>query len=100
MWPVVPHRITLRTCHDLDWSVTVSCPKCRVSRTIWPDRAPERLQSVPLEKLLAQGVFKCSKAQYGCRGTPADILEVSAMDVGNLKTVARWETRPRRPSAA
>lgn len=67
---------------------------------IWPDKAPARLQAVPLEKLLAQGAFKCSKTQYGCNGTPANSLEVSAMDVGQLKIVARWEAGPGHPRAA
>lgn len=96
MWPVVSHRITLRTCQDLDWRVTVTCPKCRVSRMIQPDSAPAGLQAVPLEKLFARGAFKCSKAQYGCTGTPATRLTVDAMKGGQLQQVAEW-TRGQNP---
>lgn len=94
MWPVVPHRITLRVCRDLDWQVTVRCPKCRVSSMLPLDKlASGAMGDVSIERLFARGVFKCSKVQYGCNGTPAASVEVSAMDVGILKTVARWEAR-------
>lgn len=55
--------------------------------------ASSAMGDVSIERLLARGVFKCSKVQYGCNGTPAASVEVSAMDVGLLKTVARWEAR-------
>lgn len=48
---------------------------------------------VSIERLFARGVFKCHRVQYGCNGTPADRVEVSAMDVGVLKTVAKWFAR-------
>lgn len=91
MWPVNPSWITLRVCADLNWSVTVGCPKCRVATTIWPSKAPAALSAVPLHKLFADGAFKCRKVQYGCDGTPADRLHVDCMDVGMSKTVAKWE---------
>lgn len=89
-WPIIPHRITLRVCQDLDWRVTVSCPRCRVSTMIWPSKTPAALQAVPLQELLAQGAFKCRKVDRGCDGTPASGLSVDAMDVGMSKTVAQW----------
>lgn len=100
MWPVTAHRITLRTCHDMDWRVTVSCPKCGVSTMLaLSGLAKSAMGDVSIERLFARGVFKCSKVQYGCNGTPAASVEVSAMDVGILKTVARWEARPTHRAA-
>lgn len=91
MWPIREGMITLRVCADLGWQVTVGCPKCGVSTTIWPDKAPAALQAVPLHKLFADQAFKCKKVQYGCTGTPASRLTVDCMDVGMLKPVAKWE---------
>lgn len=89
MWPVIPHRITLRVCHDLDWRVTVSCARCRYTTMIWPGRAPERFQAVPLEKLFREGAFRCRKPQ--CEKAQASALTVDAIDVAVSKTVAKWE---------
>ena len=91
MWPVVPHRITLRVCQDMDWRVTVSCSKCRVSTMIWPGKTPVALQAVPLGDLLKRQAFKCYKVQYGCNGIPAGSLTVDCMDVGMLKEVAAFK---------
>lgn len=100
MWPVVAHRITLRACQDLDWRVTASCPKCGVSTMLPLTKiANSAMGDISIERLFARGVFKCSKVQYGCNGTPAASVEVSAMDVGMLKTVARWEARPSHRAA-
>lgn len=90
MWPVIPHRITLRVCHDLDWRVTLSCSRCRHSTMIWPGKTPEKFQAVSLEKLFREGAFKCRKKRYGCDGTPASSLTVDAMNVGKSQTVAEW----------
>ena len=89
MWPVDPNRITLRVCSDMDWRVTVGCPKCRMSTVIWPDRAPERRQAVPIEKLFREGVFRCRKP--ACERAVADRLTIDAVDVGMLRPVATWE---------
>lgn len=79
----------------MDWRVTVGCPKCRVSSMLALDKLSSGPKAgVPLERLFAAGAFRCFKVQYGCNGTPASSLEVSAMDVGVLKTVAQWEARP------
>lgn len=49
---------------------------------------------VPIEALFTRGAFKCHRVQYGCNGAVADQVEVSAMDVGIMKTVAKWGGRP------
>lgn len=92
MWPVNPSLITLRVCADLGWQVTVRCPRCRVGTTlIGPNLSVGKLSATPLHELLASGAFKCRKTDRGCDGVPASSIEVSAMDVGMLKTVAKWE---------
>lgn len=92
MWPVKPDRITLRVCADMDWQVTLGCPKCQVSTTIHASKlTAEPFGSVPLYKLLADKAFKCRKVHYGCSGTPANRVTVSCIDVGTLKQVAEWE---------
>lgn len=88
-WPVIPHRITLRVCHDLDWRVTVSCAKCCYTTVLWPGETPEALQAVSLEKLFRQGAFKCRKPP--CEKAQASSLTVDAMNVGRSETVAKWE---------
>ena len=56
---------------------------------IWPGKVPERFQAVPIEKLFREGAFRCRKPE--CGKAVADRLIIDAMDVGMLKTVARWE---------
>lgn len=90
MWPVNPSWITLRVCADLGWQVTVRCPRCRVGTTLHGGSLAEgKLAATPLHELLGRGAFKCRKP--GCDGVPASSIDVSCMDVGMLKTVARWE---------
>lgn len=92
MWPVSPSLITLRVCADLGWQVTVRCSRCGVGTTLHGGSLAEgKLAGSPLHELLASGAFKCRKTGRGCDGVPASSIEVSAMDVGMLKSVAKWE---------
>lgn len=91
MWAVNPSLITLRVCADLDWKVTVWCPKCGVGRMLpTSELACGKLGAVPLHKLFADGALKCRKPEYGCDGVPASTLLVDCIDVGMSKTVAKW----------
>lgn len=58
---------------------------------IWPDKFSQgKLGAAPLHELLARGAFKCRKVERGCNGTPAESVDVSCMEVGMSKTVAKW----------
>lgn len=90
-WPVNPSLITLRVCADLDWHVFIHCPKCGIGSQLFGKKLGEgKLADVPVERLFRQGSFKCRKVQYGCAGSPASSVEVTCMDVGMSKTVAKW----------
>lgn len=91
MWPMKPHQITLRACHDFDWQVMASCPGC--SHAIGVNTrilAGSRYGAVPVHSLLERGVFKHRDKRRGCDGVAAAGLSISCMDVGMLRTVAEW----------
>jgi hypothetical protein len=92
VWPIKPSLITLRACADLDWKVTVYCPKCLVATTLHGEKMGKgKLANVPIETLFKRQAFKCYKIRYGCSGTPASRVQVDAMDVGVSRSVAEWE---------
>ena len=91
-WPVNPNRITLRVCADMDWKVYLGCPRCRYTTMIWPSKFAEgKLGSTPIHELLARQAFKCRAIERGCDGTPADSVDVLAMNIGQSQTIAKWQ---------
>lgn len=59
---------------------------------IWPGKFAEgKLGATPLYELLEKRAFKCRKVEKGCDGTPADSVDVSAMNVGQTHTIAKWQ---------
>jgi hypothetical protein len=105
MWPIVPHRITLRVCHDLDWRVSVSCPVCRYGVDLNTRAlASGRYADTPVYRLLEQGAFKCrqrkSSTRPDCAGAPATMLSITAMNVGMSETVAQWSILSPPPATA
>lgn len=82
-------RITLRVCADLGWRVIVYCDSCRHSCMLWPEKfAGGKLAGVPVYQLLERQTFKCTTR---CARVPASGIEISCMDVGMSKMLARWK---------
>lgn len=95
MWPLKPERITLRACDDFDWRVMACCPRCRHSTGINTRiLAGSKYGGEPLYRLLERGIFKCRKRARGCEGEKAERLTVSAIHVGDLRTLAEWVVLP------
>ncbi|MBI1684471.1 hypothetical protein [Caulobacter hibisci] len=87
-WPITPNRITLRVCADMDWRVSAHCPGCRYSYELRPETAAGTpAGGRPIYKLLEAGAFTC---RTRCGGLAASSVDVSCMDVGILRYVARF----------
>jgi hypothetical protein len=87
-WPIRPHLITPRVCHDLHWRVVVHCAGCRYATELTIKLAARSsLGATPLPNLLERGAFRCRRR---CNGEPAYRVEVSMMNVGLSRTIAEW----------
>lgn len=96
---IVPHRITLRACKDLDWRVTAWCARCGYGYEMDLAKACERpLAGTPIVKLLEAGAIRC---RTRCPGEPAHYLSITWLDVGISRGLAAWrvETISGRRSA-
>lgn len=84
---IVPHRLTLRVCHDLDWKVYAHCTPCRTMTALFTSHSEaKRPAALPIGALLERGVLKCRKCN-----TPTDSLSISRSLVGISVTVAEWQ---------